>query len=145
MLVLGCDSVLEVDGVAYGKPGSAAVATERLRRLREQTAVLHTGHHLTDLRSGSQSGAVASTSVTFGSFSDEEIAAYVACGEPLQVAGAFTIDGLGGAFVDRVDGDPHNVVGLSLPLLRRMVGDLGIGWHEMWNRAQLGSFESGAG
>ena len=109
---------------------------DRAARLscRGRTAVLHTGHHLTDLGTGSESEAVASTSVTFGSLSDDEIAAYVATGEPLVVAGAFTIDGLGGAFVDRVDGDPHNVVGLSLPLLRRMVGDLGIGWHELWNR-----------
>jgi nucleoside triphosphate pyrophosphatase len=134
VLVLGCDSVLELDGEGYGKPGSAEVATRRLALLRGRTAVLHTGHHLTDLHSGAQSGAVASTAVTFGSFSDAEIAAYVATGEPLAVAGAFTIDGLGGAFVDRVDGDPHTVVGLSLPLLRRMVGELGIEWHRLWNR-----------
>jgi septum formation protein len=132
VLVLGCDSVLEVDGVAYGKPGSAEVATARLALLRGRTAVLHTGHHLTDLRTGTESEAVASTTVRFGWFDDDEIAAYVATGEPLVVAGAFTIDGLGGAFVDGVDGDPHNVVGLSLPLLRRMVGDLGIGWHRIW-------------
>ncbi len=138
VLVLGCDSVLEVDGEAYGKPGSAAVATERLTELRGRTAVLHTGHHLTDLRTGHESGAVASTAVTFGWFSDEEIAAYVATGEPLLVAGAFTIDGLGGAFVERVDGDPHNVVGLSLPLVRRMVGELGIGWHRLWTANDVG-------
>lgn len=144
VLVLGCDSVLDVNGVAYGKPESAAVAVERLSRLRGRPAVLHTGHHLTDLASGSESAAVASTRVVFGSFSDEEIAAYVATGEPLEVAGAFTIDGLGGAFVDRVEGDPHNVVGLSLPVLRRMVGELGIGWHRMWNRAPRGDSASPA-
>ena len=145
VLVLGCDSVLEIDGVAYGKPGSAAAASDRLRLMRGRAAVLHTGHHLTDLRTGSRSLAVASTTVVFGSFSDEEIAAYVATGEPLLVAGAFTIDGLGGAFVERVEGDPHNVVGLSLPLLRRMVGDLGIGWHQLWNRGaeQPGDFGPG--
>jgi septum formation protein len=133
-LVLGCDSVLELDGAAYGKPLTAEVATERLRLLRGRTATLHTGHSLTDLSSGRRQEQVASTRVAFGSFSDAEIAGYVATGEPLMVAGAFTIDGLGGAFVDRVDGDPHNVVGLSLPLLRRMVAELGIGWHQMWNR-----------
>ncbi len=144
VLVLGCDSVLEVDGVAYGKPGTAAIAAERLGRLSGRTAVLHTGHHLTDLASGGQSSAVASTGVTFGRLTTSEIAAYVATGEPLRVAGAFTIDGLGGAFVERVDGDPHNVVGLSLPLLRRMVGELGIGWHEMWNRLEVGDFGTGS-
>lgn len=137
VLVLGCDSVLELDGAAYGKPESATVAADRLAQLRGRTAVLHTGHHLTDVAAGSDALEVASTSVTFGSFSDQEIEAYVETGEPLVVAGAFTIDGLGGAFVERVDGDPHNVVGLSLPLLRRMVGDLGISWYELWNRADL--------
>ncbi len=132
VLVLGCDSVLEMDGVGYGKPATPTAATERLAGLRGRSAILHTGHHLTDLRTGRTSAAVASTTVVFGALSDDEIAAYVGTGEPLAVAGAFTIDGLGGAFVDRVDGDPHNVVGLSLPLLRRMMGDFGIGWHEMW-------------
>src|SRR4051812_48216699 len=133
-LVLGCDSVLEVDGVGYGKPDSPNEAVERLRELRGRAAVLHTGHHLTDLSTGTALADVASTRVVFGSFGDDEIDAYVATGEPLAVAGAFTIDGLGGAFVDRVEGDPHNVVGLSLPLLRRMVAELGIGWYQMWTR-----------
>jgi nucleoside triphosphate pyrophosphatase len=144
-LVLGCDSVLEVDGIAYGKPESPREAVERLRALRGRDAILHTGHHLTDLTdlsTGTASAAVASTRVVFGSFSDEEIDAYVDTGEPLEVAGAFTIDGLGGAFVERVEGDPHNVVGLSLPLLRRMVGQLGIGWHQMWNRTRPEDFGS---
>lgn len=133
-LVVGCDSVLEFDGVAYGKPLSAATAIERLRKLSGRSAVLHTGHAVADLGSGEERLATASTTVVFGAFGEGELEAYVATGEPLQVAGAFTIDGLGGAFVEGVEGDPHNVVGLSLPLLRRMVSDLGIGWHELWNR-----------
>ncbi|MGI8701273.1 MAG: Maf family protein [Nocardioidaceae bacterium] len=133
-LVVGCDSVLELDGAAYGKPLSAAVALERLRQLSGRSAALHTGHALADAGSPQVRVATASTTVTFGALTDAEIEAYVATGEPLHVAGAFTIDGLGGAFVERVEGDPHNVVGLSLPLLRRMVADLGIGWHELWNR-----------
>jgi nucleoside triphosphate pyrophosphatase len=143
-LVLGCDSVLDVDGVGYGKPGSPREAVERLRRLRGRSAVLHTGHHLTDLSTGTSSAEVASTRVVFGSFTDDEIEAYVATDEPLAVAGAFTIDGLGGAFVEGVEGDHHNVVGLSLPLLRRMVGGLGIGWHQLWNRPSGGMSRRGA-
>lgn len=133
-LVLGCDSVLEVDGSPYGKPGSAPVAVERLARLSGGSAVLHTGHAVVDLGSGDERLATAATTVVFATFRAEEIEAYVATGEPLQVAGAFTIDGLGGAFVERVEGDPHNVVGLSLPLLRLMVAELGISWHELWTR-----------
>ena len=127
-LVLGCDSLLEFRGQPLGKPSDAAQAVERWQALRGQTGVLHTGHSLLVL-SGSESGSrvaaaqteVASTQVSFGLPSDEEIEAYVATGEPLQVAGAFTLDGLGGWFVEGVNGDHHNVVGLSLPLLRRML------------------------
>lgn len=133
-LVLGCDSVLDVDGSAHGKPGTAAVAAERLSRLRGRSAVLYTGHHVIDVETGREVSATASTLVTFADFSDREIAAYVATGEPLHVAGAFTIDGLGGAFVERVEGDPHNVVGLSLPLLRRMLAELDVAWPDLWNR-----------
>jgi len=132
-LVVGCDSVLEFAGETYGKPLSASVAVDRLRRLSGRSAVLHTGHALADLGNGEERLATASTTVVFGTFGEGEIEAYVATGEPLHVAGAFTIDGIGGAFVEGVEGDPHNVVGLSLPLLRRMVADLGIGWHELWN------------
>ena len=125
-LVLGCDSVLDLDGEALGKPVDAADAVARWRRMRGRSGVLHTGHCLVDTASGRQSAEVASTAVHFGDLSDGEIEAYVATGEPLQVAGAFTIDGLGGAFVDRIEGDPHNVIGLSLPLLRRMLGGVGL-------------------
>jgi septum formation protein len=124
-LVLGCDSVFELDGEALGKPLDAADAVARWQRMRGRSGTLHTGHCLIDTTSGRDAAEVASTVVHFGDLSDEEIEAYVATGEPLAVAGAFTIDGLGGPYVEGVEGDPHNVVGLSLPLLRRMLADLG--------------------
>ena len=124
-LVLGCDSVLELDGEAFGKPRDAADAVTRWQRMRGHTGVLHTGHCLIDTRSTRDAAEVASTTVHFADLSDDVIESYVATGEPLRVASAFTIDGLGGAYVDGIEGDPHNVVGLSLPLLRRMLADLG--------------------
>jgi septum formation protein len=132
-LVLGCDSVLDLDGEAHGKPADAAEATARLRRMRGRSGVLHTGHCLVDTVSGRQVAELASTVVHFADLTDAEIAAYVATGEPLRVAGAFTVDGLGGAFVERVEGDHHNVVGLSLPLLRRMLDDLGHRFVDLWS------------
>lgn len=126
-LVLGCDSVLDLDGEALGKPADAADAVARWKRMRGRSGVLVTGHCLMDTASGRDAAEVASTVVHFADLSDEEIGSYVATGEPLRVAGAFTIDGLGGPYVDGVEGDPHNVVGLSLPLLRRMLIDLRLG------------------
>lgn len=131
-LVLGCDSVFEMDGIAYGKPADAAEAVARWRAMRGGTGTLHTGHHIVELDSDRSVGAVGSASVTFAPVSDGEIDAYVATGEPLAVAGGFTIDGLGGPFVERVDGDPHTVVGLSLPLLRRLLRELGVAWPSLW-------------
>jgi nucleoside triphosphate pyrophosphatase len=131
-LVLGCDSVLDVDGVAYGKPYTAQEATRRWRQIRGRAAVLRTGHWLVRAGGADGTGAVAATTVHFADVSDAEIAAYVATGEPLAVAGAFTIDGLGGAFVERIEGDHHNVVGVSLPLLRLLVGRLGVAWTDLW-------------
>ena len=131
-LVLGCDSVLELDGVALGKPTDAADATARWQAMRGRSGVLHTGHALHDLGSGRIAAATASTTVHFADVSDDEIAAYVATGEPLHVAGAFTIDGLGGAFVSGIEGDHHNVVGLSLPLLRELLAELGRSWVDLW-------------
>jgi septum formation protein len=125
--VLGCDSVLDLDGEALGKPADAEQAVERWRRMRGRSGVLRTGHCLVDTRTGRDCAEVASTTVHFADLSEAEIEAYVATGEPLRVAGAFTIDGLGGPFVDGVEGDPHNVVGLSLPLLRRMLAEVGSG------------------
>ena len=131
-LVIGCDSVLAFAGEIFGKPRDAAEATDRWRRMRGRSGVLHTGHCV---RRGDQEVIeTASTVVHFAEVTDDEIDAYVATGEPLHVAGAFTIDGLAGAFVTRIEGDHHNVVGLSLPVLRVLVGDLGLVWTDLWNR-----------
>lgn len=133
-LVLGCDSVLELDGEVHGKPGDAATANERWRRMRGRSGVLHTGHWLIDDRvpeEGGTSGSLggtASTTVHFADLDDDEIAAYVATGEPLRVAGAFTLDGLGAPYVRAIEGDPSNVVGVSLPLLRELLADVGVPW-----------------
>lgn len=127
-LVLGCDSMLEFEGETVGKPGSAEQAVARWQRLSGKTGVLHTGHALLELGDGAVRRtvqAVASTEVAFAELAPEEIEAYVGTGEPLNVAGGFTIDGLGGWFVESIVGDHHNVVGLSLPLLRRMLAELG--------------------
>ena len=132
VLVLGCDSVLELDGQALGKPEDAEDAASRWRRMRGRTGVLHTGHSLRDTASGRVAAATASTTVHFADVSDEEIAAYVATGEPLSVAGAFTVDGRGGAFVTGIEGDHHNVVGLSLPLVRELTAELGRSWTDLW-------------
>lgn len=131
-LVLGCDSVLELDGEALGKPGSVEEATQRWQAMRGRSGTLHTGHCLTDTATGHVAAATASTVVHFADVSDEEIAAYVATGEPLHVAGAFTVDGLGGAFVRAIEGDHHNVVGVSLPLLRALAQELGHPWPTLW-------------
>ena len=132
VLVVGCDSVLEFDGEVYGKPGSAELAVSHWRRMRGRSGTLHTGHCVLSTGDGSGLTKLASTRVHFADVSDAEIEAYVATGEPLQVAGAFTLDGLGGAFVTAVEGDPHTVVGISLPLLREMFAELGVAWTEMW-------------
>ena len=134
VLVLGCDSVLELDGEALGKPGSPEEATERWRAMRGRTGVLHSGHCLTDPTTGRTDAETASTTVHFEDVDDAEIAAYVATGEPLVVAGAFTVDGLGGAFVTGIEGDHHNVVGVSLPLLRDLAVELGHSWTDLWSR-----------
>lgn len=131
-LVLGCDSVLELDGAALGKPADAADAVRRWQAMRGRSGTLHTGHSLRDTRSGRVAAATASTTVHFADLTDDEITAYVATGEPLHVAGAFTVDGLGGPFVTGVEGDHHNVVGLSLPLLRELLAELGHSWTELW-------------
>jgi septum formation protein len=134
LVVLGCDSVLELDGVAHGKPAGPEDAAQRWRRMRGRSGVLHTGHWVIDRRPPDSRccGEVASTVVHFAAITDSDVEAYVATGEPLGVAGAFTIEGLGGAFIDRIDGDPSNVVGLSLPLLRRLLTDLGMSWTDLW-------------
>jgi septum formation protein len=135
-LVLGCDSVLELDGEALGKPAHEAEAVRRWEAMRGRSGVLHSGHCLRDTATGHVAAATASTTVHFADVTDEEITAYVASGEPLHVAGAFTIDGLGGAFVTGLEGDHHNVVGVSLPLVRELVAELGHSWTELWSTSR---------
>ncbi len=136
-LLVGCDSMLELDGEVLGKPADAADARARWRAMRGRAGVLHTGHWLVDLRApadggtGTATGATSSTTVHFADLTDDEIDAYVATGEPLHVAGAFTVDGLGGPYVERIEGDHHGVVGISLPLLRALLREAGVAWHEL--------------
>ncbi|MFI7889866.1 nucleoside triphosphate pyrophosphatase [Streptomyces sp. CACIS-1.16CA] len=131
-LVIGCDSVLELDGEALGKPADAEEATARWKSMRGRAGILQTGHSLIDTASGRTASATASTVVRFGEPSDAEVAAYVASGEPLHVAGAFTLDGRSAPFVDAIEGDHGNVIGLSLPLLRRLLGELDVSVTELW-------------
>ncbi|MGP3688115.1 nucleoside triphosphate pyrophosphatase [Streptomyces sp. IBSNAI002] len=131
-LVIGCDSVLELDGEALGKPADAAEATARWKAMRGRAGVLRTGHCVIDTVSGRQVSATASTTVRFGEPTDAEVAAYVASGEPLHVAGAFTLDGLSAPFIEGIDGDHGNVIGLSLPLLRSLLGELGVSITDLW-------------
>lgn len=138
-LVLGGDSLFELDGRPYGKPHQVDVAVARWRMQRGRSGTLHSGHWLIELRDGEIVGAVGGATSAVVHFAadlgDAEIDAYVATGEPLRVAGAFTIDARGGAYIDRIEGDPHTVVGLSLPELRRLVRSLGHEWHELWNHS----------
>lgn len=136
-LVIGCDSLLELDGEVHGKPVDAAEAVARWMAMRGRSGILHTGHWLRDERdtddegTAATLGATVSTTVHFADLSDLEIAAYVATGEPLAAAGAFTIDGLGGAFVTGIEGDHHAVVGLSLPMLRDLLLEIGVDWFDL--------------
>ena len=134
-LIIGCDSVLDVDGQAYGKPMDAAQARERWLRMRGSKANLLTGHHVIRTDTGQSTTDVAATEVHFGHPSDDEIDAYIESGEPLHVAGSFTIDGRGGWFVERIEGDHTNVVGISLPLLRRMLITLDVDLPSLWREA----------
>ena len=138
-LVIGCDSVLEFEGEVLGKPADEAEAVARWRRMSGKSGVLHTGHCVIDTHREVWLGRTAATQVRFAVLSDDEIDAYVATGEPLQVAGAFTIDGIGSAYVSGISGDPHNVVGISVPLLRLMFDELGFVWHEFWGRSSVGA------
>lgn len=132
-IVIGCDSVFELDGVAYGKPGSPEIAKQRWQQMMGRSGILHTGHHVIDTATGVAAAATASTIVHMGTMSEEEMDDYLATGEPLHVAGGFTLDALGGAFVEGVEGDPSNVVGISLPTVRALLGDLGVRWTSLWN------------
>jgi septum formation protein len=136
-LVIGGDSMFELDGRVYGKPYTAEEATRRWHGMRGATGILHSGHSVFRIEPGAvprEATAIAEASVTFADdISDEEIAAYVATGEPLHVAGAFTVDSLGSAFITRVDGDPSTVVGMSLSTIRRLSAELGVTWTDLWS------------
>ncbi|WP_243077000.1 nucleoside triphosphate pyrophosphatase [Microbacterium sp. SS28] len=138
-IVIGGDSMFELDGEILGKPHTPEAATARWVAMRGRTGVLHSGHAVYRLRPGApaeEAEAVAAASVSFSAdVTDDEIAAYVASGEPLHVAGAFTIDSLGGAFIERIEGDPSTVVGMSLPTLRGLVRELGVAWPDLWSRS----------
>lgn len=131
-LVVSCDSVLELDGQPLGKPADAEEATARWKSMRGRSGVLRTGHSVRDTAAGTGASATASTTVHFGEPTDAEIAAYVATGEPLAVAGAFTLDGRSGPFIEGIEGDHGNVIGLSLPTLRRLLHQLGIALTDLW-------------
>lgn len=137
--VVGGDSMFALGEEILGKPYTAENATARWQGMRGRTGVLHSGHSVFRLTPGAaprEAFAVAEASVTFAAdVDDDEIAAYVATGEPLQVAGAFTVDSLGGAFIERVEGDPSTVVGMSLSTVRRLVRELGGSWPSLWNRS----------
>ncbi|MBB5871625.1 septum formation protein [Allocatelliglobosispora scoriae] len=132
LLVLGCDSLLAFEGQALGKPKDPDEAFHRWQAMRGKSGVLHTGHCLIKLATGKAVERVASTVVHFADVSDDEIETYVASGEPLHVAGSFTLDGLSSPYVDRIEGDPSNVIGLSLPTLRGLLGELDIAISALW-------------
>lgn len=135
LVLIACDSMLEIEGRVHGKPGTPEAAIVRWYRMRGRQGLLYTGHYVavvTGPDQVAQQVRVAQTGVTFADLTDAEIAAYAATGEPQRVAGGFTIDGYGGAFVTRITGDPHNVVGISLPLVRQMLLDLGVAWQSLW-------------
>lgn len=133
-LIIACDSTFEFEGKSLGKPLTADIATERAERLSGKSGYLHTGHCIVDVHRGIEISDISSTKVTFGKMNSEEIGDYVASGEPLNVAGGFTLDGLSSAFIDSIEGDYTNVIGLSIPLIRKMILQLGYTWHELINQ-----------
>ncbi|RII20912.1 Septum formation protein Maf [Streptomyces sp. YIM 130001] len=134
-LVVGCDSVLELDGEALGKPADAEEATARWKAMRGRAGILQTGQCVIDTASGRRVAGTASTTVRFGEPTDAEIAAYVASGEPLYVAGAFTLDGRSAPFVEAIEGNHGTVIGLSLPLLRTLLAELGVSIVDLWQES----------
>ncbi|MGK5551337.1 Maf family protein [Actinomadura kijaniata] len=132
-IVVGCDSVLELDGTVYGKPGDPETAVEVWRRISGREAAFRTGHCVIDATTGRAVTALGTTTVRFAEPSEQEIAEYVGTGEPLAVAGAFKSSHRGGWFVEGIDGDPSNVQGLSLPILRRLLAELGVSVPDLWN------------
>ena len=135
-VIVGCDSMFLMDGECYGKPHSVDVARERLRRMRGADGELWTGHCVIDFATGRVARGASRAVVHFSDYTDRDIERYIATGEPLEVAGSFTLEGFGGAFIDGIEGDPHGIIGISLPLLRRLTGELGIEWTDLWNVAR---------
>lgn len=136
-VVIACDSMLLLNNQLVGKPHTTEKAWQQIRALRQSSPTLYSGHVICHLNSASQirfAVGVSRSLVHFGNFSDQEIESYIATGEPLQVAGGFTIDGLGGAFIDGIEGDYHGIVGLSLPLTRKLLADLEISWTDLWEK-----------
>ena len=134
-LIIACDSTFEFDGISLGKPLTPEVARERARMLSGKSGYLHTGHCILDIDRGVEVADIATTKVIFSELTDQEIDDYVASGEPLNVAGGFTLDGLSSAFISSIEGDYTNVIGLSVPLLRRLTSQLGYPWHEITHQA----------
>jgi septum formation protein len=132
-VVVGCDSMLHIDGELVGKPGTAEAAVRRWKQMAGRSGTLITGHAVLRLDNGAAAAGAESTLVRFGNPSAQEIEAYVGTGEPLAVAGAFTLDGLGGWFVDGVDGDPSSIIGISLPLTRRLLAEVGVPVVALWS------------
>ncbi|MFV0406421.1 MAG: Maf family protein [Propioniciclava sp.] len=139
-VIVACDSVLEVDGRPLGKPGTDAEVRRYWSLLRGRSADLWTGHHVMVSQHGQirRVTHTARTTVSFAPITDAELTAYIATGEPHQVAGGFTIDGYGSAFIERIAGDPHNVVGISLPLLRILLHQVDVAWPDLWDRTRVG-------
>jgi len=133
-LIIGCDSTFEFDGKSLGKPESRENAINRCKELSGKSGYLHTGHCLIDLRQGIELSERSTSKVQFAQMSDKEIIDYVDSGEPLHVAGGFTLDGLSAPFITNIEGDPSGIIGLSLPLLRKMIISLGYNWPELKNK-----------
>mgnify|MGYP000175517006 FL=1 len=130
-IIIGCDSTFDVDGLSFGKPGTPEVAVERAKKISGRTGLLHTGHCIIDTAQGIEIADRVTTKVTFTDMSDEEIADYVASGEPLHVAGGFTLDGFGSPFIPVIEGDYTNVVGISMPFLLKAMKQLGYSWPQV--------------
>lgn len=130
-IIIGCDSTFEFEGKSLGKPRTAENAVTRAKLLSGKSGILHTGHCIIDTEKGVEVSDIASTRVYFAEMSDKEIEDYVATGEPLHVAGGFTLDGMSAPFITRIDGEASNVIGLSLPLLRNAIKTLGYEWFDI--------------
>jgi len=130
-IIIGCDSTFDIDGVSFGKPETPEIAIERARKISGRSGLLHTGHCVIDTEKGIEIADRVTTVVTFDEMNEEEIADYVASGEPLHVAGGFTLDGFGSPFIPVIEGDYTNVVGLSMPFLRRTIKELGYTWPQL--------------